>query len=349
MRMRTFVAPTLAEAMETLRAELGEDAFVIATDAPEGGPVRVVAAASDGFDAPPPITSAADAGAAEIPQPARQTSALATLLQRHGVPERLAAILRRGEIESDPLAENLRPALASHFDFAPLQPARMAQPLLLAGPPGCGKTSTIAKIAALLRAADRRVHLITTDTLRAAGVEQIQRYAQALGCDVTVAASTTALAAAMRDGPADQPGTLRLIDTPGLDLVRREDRQALLDWCEAAETTPVLVLPGGHDAEESAEAARAFAALGGTGMIATRLDAARRLGNILAAAHGGSLALIGAGVSPRISGGLVALDVGLLSRFLLEDSRVVATSLCMAAGPVTTRGASPAPSGASPG
>lgn len=348
MRMRTFVAPTLAEAMENLRAELGEDAFVIATDEPEGGPVRIVAAASDGFDEPPsPAT--ADAGPAEFPQPARQTSALATLLQRHGVPERLAAILRRGEIESDPLAENLRPALASHFDYAPLQPARMAQPLLLAGPPGCGKTSTIAKIAALLRAADRRVHLITTDTLRAAGVEQIQRYAQALGCDVTVAASTSELGVAMRDGPDDQPGTLRLIDTPGLDLVRREDRQNLLDWCEAAETTPVLVLPGGHDAEESAEAARAFAALGGTGMIATRLDAARRLGNILAAAHGGSLALIGAGVSPRISGGLVPLDAGLLARFLLEDSRAVATSLCAPAPPAVARGASPAPAGASPG
>ena len=38
MRMRTFVAPTLAEAMDRLREELGPDAFVIATDEPEGGP-----------------------------------------------------------------------------------------------------------------------------------------------------------------------------------------------------------------------------------------------------------------------------------------------------------------------
>jgi flagellar biosynthesis protein FlhF len=348
MRMRTFVAPTLAEAMERLRVELGDDAFVIATDEPEGGPVRIVAAAGDGFDEPP-TTTTLDAEPQAEPRPARQASALATLLLRHGVPDRLAAILRRGEIETDALAENLRPALASHFDFAPLDPARMVQPMLLAGPPGCGKTSTVAKIAGLLRGAGRAVQLITTDTLRAAGIEQIRRYGEVLGCGVTVAASTTELAAAMREGSADAPAMLRLIDTPGLDLVRRDDRQNLLDWCEAAETTPVLVLPGGHDAEESAEAARAFAALGGTGMIATRLDAARRLGNVLAAAHAGSLAMIGAGVSPRISGGLVALDAGLLARFLLEDSRAVATGLSGGASQTATRGASPAPSGASRG
>lgn len=337
MRMRTFVAPTLAEAMERLRLELGNDAFVIATDEPEGGPVRIVAAAGEGFD-DAPSAGMADAEAQTEAPPARPASALATLLLRHGVPERLAAILRRGEIEADALAENLHPALASHFDFAPLDPTRMTQPMLLAGPPGCGKTSTIAKIASLLRSAGRNVQLITTDTLRAAGIEQIRRYGEVLGCGVTVASSSAELAAAMRDGPVDTPATLRLIDTPGLDLVRREDRQSLLDWCEAAETTPVLVLPGGHDAEESAEAARAFAALGGTGMIATRLDAARRLGNILAAAHGGSLALIGAGVSPRISGGLVPLDAGLLARFLLEDSRAVATALCTAAAQAAPRG-----------
>jgi flagellar biosynthesis protein FlhF len=243
MRMRTFVAPTLAEAMERLRLELGNDAFVIATDEPEGGPVRIVAAAGEGFE-DAPSAAMADAEAQTEAPPARPASALATLFLRHGVPERLAAILRRGEIEADALAENLHPALASHFDFAPLDPARMTQPMLLAGPPGCGKTSTIAKIASLLRSAGRNVQLITTDTLRAAGIEQIRRYGEVLGCGVTVASSSAELAAAMRDGPADTPATLRLIDTPGLDLVRRDDRQSLLDWCEAAETTPVLVLPG---------------------------------------------------------------------------------------------------------
>jgi flagellar biosynthesis protein FlhF len=219
-------------------------------------------------------------------------------------------------------------------------------PMLLAGPPGCGKTSTVAKIAALLRARGLAVRLITADTLRAAGVEQLQRYAQALGCGFAVAASTAELGAMMSGAgaadTADRP--VSLIDTPALDLVRREDRQALLDWCEAAETTPVLTLPAGHDAEESAEAARAFAALGGTRMIATRLDAARRLGNLLAAAQAGSLAFVAGGISPRIAGGLVPLDSGLLSRLLVEDPRAVCAALA-----ATPRGPIPGRGGASRG
>jgi flagellar biosynthesis protein FlhF len=204
----------------------------------------------------------------------------------------------------------------------------------------------VAKIAALFRGQGRAVRLITADTLRAAAAEQLQRYAQALGCGFAVAATTAALGAMTTDGDAaagsDRP--IDLIDTPGLDLVRREDRQSLLDWCEAAETTPVLVLPAGHDAEESAEAARAFAALGGARMIATRLDAARRLGNLLAAAQAGGLAFLAGGISPRIAGGLVALDAGLLSRLLVEDPRAVCAALASARREATT-----ARGGASPG
>ena len=34
MQLRTFTAPTLTEAMASVRAELGPDAFVLATDQP---------------------------------------------------------------------------------------------------------------------------------------------------------------------------------------------------------------------------------------------------------------------------------------------------------------------------
>lgn len=347
MLMRTFVAPTLAEAMERLREELGPEAFVIATDEPEGGPARVVAAAATAAEATGD-PSASEATGSAPPAADRATTPLAELFARHGVPERVAALLRRGEIAGDTLAGNLRPVLAAQFDFAPLAPERSALPMLLAGPPGCGKSSTVAKIAALARGAGRSVRMLTTDTLRAAGGDQLLRYAKAIGCDAAVANSTAELAALMRES---DEGVLQLIDTPGLDLVRREDRQALLDWCEAGETTPVLVLPAGHDAEESAETARAFAALGGTTMIATRLDAARRLGNLLAAAQAGSLAFAAAGISPRIGGGLITLDTDLLARFLLEDPRSVASGLAPApAQPAAgAREVRPARGGASPG
>ena len=59
----------------------------------------------------------------------------------------------------------------------------------------------------------------------------------------------------------------------------------------------VAVLPAGGDALETADIAAAFASLGATRMIATRLDIARRYGGLLAAASQ-PLAFAAAGVAP---------------------------------------------------
>jgi flagellar biosynthesis protein FlhF len=212
----------------------------------------------------------------------------------------------------------LQAALAASFEFTPLVPARIEGPLLLAGPPGSGKTVTAAKIVAAARLAGRDGHFITTDTWRAAGSEQLRRYAEALHVPCDEANSRKALRQMLALAEID---AVVVIDTPGLDLMNRHDRQALLDWSDALEIAPTLVLPGGLDAEESAEIACAFAGLGGARLIATRLDCSRRLGNLLAAAHAGTLEFIAAGIAPRISGGLVTLDADMLARCLISDDR----------------------------
>ena len=48
MRLKTYTAPSLADAMVRVRAELGEEAIIVSTeDASPGGEVRVVAARDD--------------------------------------------------------------------------------------------------------------------------------------------------------------------------------------------------------------------------------------------------------------------------------------------------------------
>ena len=69
----------------------------------------------------------------------------------------------------------------------------------------------------------------------------------------------------------------------------------------------MLVLPAGLDVAEATEIARAYAALGARCMIATRLDQARRLGSVLAAAEAGPLALSEAGVGPNVANDLVPI------------------------------------------
>jgi len=69
----------------------------------------------------------------------------------------------------------------------------------LVGPTGAGKTTTIAKLATNADAyGNTRVGLITLDTHRAAGFEQLQAYADAAGLPCAVAYDTNEASAAMR-------------------------------------------------------------------------------------------------------------------------------------------------------
>lgn len=64
------------------------------------------------------------------------------------------------------------------------------------------------------------------------------------------------------------------------------------------------MLPAGLDVSEATELAHAFASLGAKLLVATRMDLARRIGGILAAAAAG-LALAEAGIGPGAADGLV--------------------------------------------
>ena len=82
----------------------------------------------------------------------------------------------------------------------------------------------------------------------------------------------------------------------------------------------VLVLPAGLDAAEAADLAHAYAAAGASLLVATRLDLARRLGGILAAASA-RLALTEAGIGPGAADGLLPITPEWLAARLLTGSR----------------------------
>lgn len=85
--------------------------------------------------------------------------------------------------------------------------------VILVGPTGVGKTTTIAKLAAYYRQHERRsVALITLDTYRIAAVEQLRMYADLIGVTTDVALTRgDALRCIARRNEAD----LILVDTAG--------------------------------------------------------------------------------------------------------------------------------------
>lgn len=214
MKMRKFTGATMKDVVARVKREMGPDAMIIATRTVKkglfGAEVEVTAAldVKDVSEAlsmargepirppePPPAVEAAPEprqskqdmqivselralrdelrplyGSVHPSEVKSEVDALRTLIQqasllrdRFGMPDRaaLARIAKKNRIS----ARSRRRVTA------------------LVGPTGVGKTTTVAKLAArraLLQG--KRVALVTLDTYRVGGEEQIQRFADLIGC-----------------------------------------------------------------------------------------------------------------------------------------------------------------------
>jgi len=291
MRIKLFQAANMADAMAQIRAELGADAIILEQRRTRHG-VEVTAA----LEPDEPL----------LIQPITPPAPLVTAgpLAFHNIAPGLAQALAAA-----PLAESLANALG----FAPL-PVGVENPLLLAGPAGAGKTVTIAKLAARMVLGGTAPLVITTDGQRAGAVEQLAAFTRVLGVTLAVAPTPAMLAKALTHRGPGQPV---LIDTEGCNPFNAAEARQLHQIFTQAGADMVLVLPAGLDAAESADLARAFAALGARHLLPTRLDAARRLGGVLMAAKAGPLTLTEAGIGAEVADGLEALTPeGLASRLL---------------------------------
>ncbi|MGH7210649.1 MAG: GTP-binding protein [Acetobacteraceae bacterium] len=289
MRLKLYRATRMAEAMACVRAELGPDALILAT--------RRVA---DGVE----VTAALEPNAS--PTIAASDQERERLLAYHDVPAPLRAMLARGALED---------ALAACFTFAALPLSPDGRPLLFAGPPGAGKTLTVARLATRLVLAGHTPLVITADGQRAGAVEQLAAFTRLLGIELVVASHPVTLGRALA---RRQSGAPVLIDAPGIDPLDPAQSSELAALVATAEAAVALVLAGNSHPAEAAELAAAFAEIGASLLVATRLDQTRRLGGILAAAGAGRLALAEAGLGAGAADGLVPFTPALLAARLIN-------------------------------
>jgi flagellar biosynthesis protein FlhF len=292
MRLKLYRASSVAEAMAQVRTELGAEALILTTRRVAGG-VEVTAALEP--ESTPPV-------------PLDPTRAVA--LAWHGVPTSLAQRMAAG-----PLAFALSAAL--RFERLPL--ASGSKPLLLAGPPGAGKTLTTARLATRLSMSGVNPVVITADGQRAGATEQLAAFTRLLRITLLVASNPVTLARALARRQEAEPV---LIDAAGADVFDRSQAEELAAIAAVTGAKLALVLPAGLDPAEAAEVAAAYRELGASVLIATRLDIARRLGGIVAAA-GVGLALTEAGTGPGVADGLTPLTPDLLARRLAEAAMVI--------------------------
>jgi flagellar biosynthesis protein FlhF len=160
--------------------------------------------------------------------------------------------------------------------------------LVLVGPTGVGKTTTIAKLAAAYGVHGRwgerlRVVMITIDGYRIAAREQLEKYGEVMGIPVAYASNNEELrkTIAFYQDDAD----LILVDTIGKsprDAVELGKMKAFLDACGTSAEVH-LAINAGTKYSDGREILRQFAPFNYQSVVITKLDETSRVGNVISA------------------------------------------------------------------
>lgn len=156
------------------------------------------------------LRSGTDEGGNGVPPHAKRWDARFCAWARTQCPELLAP-------EAPPTPEAWRTALAARLNMNDVFPFQKNGPgphtVVLVGPTGSGKTTTLAKLAAICALQENlKVGIITTDTFRVAAVDQIREYASLLETPLQVVFSEKEARAAVE---AMSDRDIILVDTPG--------------------------------------------------------------------------------------------------------------------------------------
>ena len=362
MRLRTFHANSMEEAMRQIRVALGDEAIIVSTyrsRTPGTGEPKVeVVAATDSNVVDLPHTQENDSEDEEIEEilqrrlkerlgvdedkkeeagdiaeatwyttdeEDREAAAandidieptIRGVLNYHGVTGRLmeALVSAANALSEGSAQQALGAALDARFSFAPL-PLNPPRPLMLIGPPGSGKSVTVAKLAAQAVLKGRKTNIVSTDVQRSGAIGQMEIFANVMGLPVLKASSGPELSDFLDQIDREE---FTVIDTPGTNPYDFRELENLNKLIRGVKVEPILTLDASTNPLESVDVARIFESFGVRRLIISRVDAARRLGGVLMAADAGELRLAHVSVSPVLADGLTSVQPDSLASLFLD-------------------------------
>ena len=237
----------------------------------------------------------------------------AGLLPRHaaGLARDAERRTRKGAESEAALVDSLAARIRSR-----IAPARAAAPRvsLLVGPPGAGKTTTLAKLAG--QQAGRRLQLVTMDVHRDGETQRLRRLADGLGVRFGLAANASAVGNLVRASKKDE---CLLIDTPASGRRAGELLGELAALREAQKDAHVHLVVSATTKESDLRAQIArHAALAPDSLVVTNWDESTEVANVvnlLLDKEVPPLAALGNG--PRVPDDLETPDPELIARSVL--------------------------------
>lgn len=319
MTTRKYTASSSREAMRLVKQDLGAEALILSSRAVPGGVEVLALPAAEAASIAPAGAPAASAAASAVVPAARdpRVSELAGELasMRGMLDERLASLAWNELQKREPVraalmrdllragfsaalgrhllerlaagsdhargAEWMRAVLAHNLHVAQEEIVERGGAYAIVGPTGVGKTTTAAKLAArcVMRHGADKLALLTTDSYRVGGHEQLRIYGRILGAPVHAVKDSADLALLLGEFKHKH---LVLIDTIGIS---QRDKQVVEQATLLAEAgAPIrrlLLLNATCSGATLEDVVHAYRPLGIDGCVITKTDEAASLGGAL--------------------------------------------------------------------
>ena len=206
--------------------------------------------------------------------------------------------------------QEIRPRSSADAETPTVQRPAKPHVVMIVGVNGTGKTTTVGKLARLMKDSGRAPMICAADTFRAAAVEQLEIWATRAGVDIIRARTGSDPAAVVFDALVAGKARGRdvvLVDTAGrlhtrvnlmteLDKIRRVAAREV----EGAPHEVLLVLDATVGQNGLAQAREFMNVAGVTGIVLTKLDGTAKGGIAVAIAHDLKLPIRYVGVGEAI-------------------------------------------------
>lgn len=277
MKLKTFFAPSVLEAMKEIRTLYQDNALIINISKLENNQVKLLVATKE------PVLQGELFQNIFDERIETRTTYFQKILAPHRFDNKFIERLVQQTLKktTKTLDEKLlTSAFEELFHFKPIYPIENKKLYILVGNAGSGKTLTLKKMALQAKKESHKVAILTTDTIKSGATQDLKAFASLMKIPFSVVDEIKNLNEAVT--LMRLSNDYILLDTPSINPYQQTELETIHFMQEQlADGEFILTMPAGLDALESIAQGALFYQAGCQMLIATMLDCSIRYNNIL--------------------------------------------------------------------